>query len=368
MAHMLDTNADGSARMVSFNTNPWHGLGKVVDIEMNDDELIRNAGLDWKVTEDAVVAALPKLAEDATEEEKADYAAKCAANNGKPIRGYKLLRRSEDNKQFSVVSSGYRVFQNTELVQLMRAISANTPVMWETAGAMHGGQTVWILGRLPDLKITVNGNDVTQPYMLLTNGHGNKRPLQVLPTAIRVVCNNTLSMANGSKDDQIVRSGNTRRRDTSAEAASAGYALKHTSGLDAALNDVVEAYASIIESSRATQRVFDKMISVALAGTKTTEYWDKVFGDKPNEVEAPTLYEKYIDRNRELNRILASPTCESGRGTLYAAYQAATEFVDHGRVAHKRTLRTDSGLSNIAMGSGWNQKIDAYTEALALVA
>lgn len=366
MAHDLDFNTVGEARMVSLNVNPWHSLGKVVNTEMTDDDILKLAGLDWKVEERKVYdcdAPTMKLLSDGTE----------VPEYPKPtlIEGSKLLRRSEDGRHLSIVSDGYRVFQNHELVSLMREISFKTPLVWETAGCLQRGQTVWALARLPELKISVKG-DETLPYMLLSNGHGNKKPLTVMPTAVRVVCANTLSMAQGSITGQRSRAKNAGSTsnvvDKSLKAASDGYAIKHTSGLDAALKDVIDAYKHIIDDVRATQEAFDQLIEVPVTPALLQSYWDSIFGEKPDEKQS-TLRDQWNDRDAELRRIYTGPTCQVGHGTLYAAYQAATEFVDHGKMKRKRmAAQTESGLYYATAGTGWDLKTDAFDQAMELVA
>lgn len=360
MAHELDFNSVGEARMVSLNVNPWHSLGKVVKTEMTDAEILKNAGLDWTVEERPVYDCeepVSTLLSDGTE--RLDYP--------KPsvVEGHKLLRRSEDKRNFTVVTEGYRVFQNQELIDLMREISFKTSLVWETAGCLHRGQTVWALARLPELKLSVNG-DETLPYMLLSNGHGNRRPLNIMPTAIRVVCANTLSLAQGRRADSIARQDNLGRK--TATAAAKGYSIKHTGGLDAALKDVVDTYKHIIDDVRATQEAYDRLVQVRVTPAMLTSYWDSVFGTKPEESQV-TVLQKYTDRDAELRRIYSGPTCAAGGGTLYAAYQAATEFVDHGKLKHKNmAARNEAGLAYATQGAGWDLKTDAFDNAMALAA
>ena len=185
MAHELTIRSNGNAEMFSLRANPWHGLGTVIQRELNDSEVRQTAGIDWEVEEAPVMQAITKPSPlDATD----------TITDHQQVAGYKILRRSDTKAPLAVVSQGYRSFTNQELVDLMRRIAGQTPVVWETAGSLKGGQIVWALGRLPDLDLTING-DASQSYMLLHNGHGNGRALQIVPTTVRVVCANTARMA-----------------------------------------------------------------------------------------------------------------------------------------------------------------------------
>jgi phage/plasmid-like protein (TIGR03299 family) len=346
MAHELDFTSTGEARMVSLNENPWHKLGKVVTKEMTDDELMQLSGMNWAVNRQDVYDA-----------------------NQKKVEGYKLLSRSEDDAHFGIVSDRYRVFQNTELVALMREIAGNTPLIWETAGVLHHGKTVWAMARIPELKITVGKSDEIFPYMLLTNGHGNKRPLEILPTAVRVVCANTIGMAlHTEASNQSVRRGNVESGNFSREAVAEGFALKHTSSLDILLKDVIAAYKNVRDDVQATQLAFNTMVNITVNYKSVKAYWDDVFGEPPLE-EQVTAKDAYGARIAELTRIYNSPTCtmDGIGGSLYSAYQAATEYVDHGKINRKRTVANAAGLAYAAFGDGASLKREAFTKALALI-
>src|SRR5262245_46039238 len=66
--------------------------------------------------------------------------------------------------------------------------------MFETAGGLKGGRRGWMLAGLPR-EDRVAGDDVVNPYVLPTNGHDGAAALRMIPTSIRVVCQNTLNLA-----------------------------------------------------------------------------------------------------------------------------------------------------------------------------
>jgi phage/plasmid-like protein (TIGR03299 family) len=349
MAHDLNIRADGTAAMFSLRESPWHKLGRVLTQELKQEEVAEAAGLDWTVIEKPIY-----------HESGGSYQA---------IDGNKCLMRSDTKQVMSVVSNEYRVFQNSELIDLMGRIANDTKVQWETAGALgRTGQTQWVLGYMPDLDIRVRGKNETKSYMLLTNGHGNMRSLQILPTTVRVVCQNTLSMATAG--GQRTRRNNVEKRKFDKASLSTGYGIHHDGNLDSALQDVVDAYQCFIKDKVVTQEVMEQLCEVKMSQDDSIEYWNRVFGLPSADVDEAAkakLMKQEQQRLETLQNILASPTCNTPEiaGTAYSVLQATTEFVDHHSLRRKATAT--SQLTHLAFGNGAKLKEKAFDEALELI-
>jgi len=357
MAHNIHIDANGTAAFASLRKSAWHGLGQVVQQEMNDQQILDAAGLNWQVTEQPVFSA-----------ETLDLGGDSLTTHNQ-IEGYKLLRRSDSKADLAVVSADFRAFQNAEMVSLMRRIGGEQ-VVWETAGALGAkGATCWCLARLPDLGFSL-GNDATEFYMLITNGHGNNRALTVMPTTIRVVCQNTMRAAEGDRKQQNQRQRNAQRSDFSASALAAGYSIHHNLGLDRAVAEVEDAYRRCIANRDATKVACEMMAAKAISEADARSYWDRILGEPlaQDETERSRAMreEREAKRRRQLASIWVSPTSQTdaARGTVYGAFQAAVEWIDHeapARSAGSRAFRA-------VLGNDARTKADAWTEALVLAA
>lgn len=163
--------------MFSVREKPWHGLGTIVQEAPTSKDALHLAGLDWTVRQEQIVYK---------EQES----------------GYFMNIRSTDDKVLGVVGSRYKPVQNVDAFNFVDGLIGEG-VTYETAGSLSTGKRIWLLAKMPDVKIL---DDVVEPYMCLTNSHDGFGSLKVCMTPVRVVCQNTLNLAL----DSAKRSWNVR--------------------------------------------------------------------------------------------------------------------------------------------------------------
>lgn len=156
--------------MFYVKEKPWHGLGERVEEALNSKDALRMAGLDWTVDQHDVVV------------------------DGVVVPNYKANVRSSDNKVLGIVSNRYKIVQNVDAFEFTDAIIGNgeIEVKYETAGCLANGKRVWMLAKMPDVDVM---GDVVEPYMVFTNTHDGSGSIKVAMTPVRVVCQNTLTLA-----------------------------------------------------------------------------------------------------------------------------------------------------------------------------
>jgi phage/plasmid-like protein (TIGR03299 family) len=193
MPHEIDIST-GTAAVFVTGTPAWHRLGRVIAEAATSADAIRLAGLDWHV------------------EQWPCYACRPGTNTVRPTDRVANVR-SDTQAVLGVVSRDYQPFQNAEAFAFMDQIIGDGLARYDTAGALKGGRQVWMLARLPN-EVRVARGDVIEPYALLVNGHDGARALTVLPTTVRVVCQNTLNLALGQARQvlRIRHEGNVGQR------------------------------------------------------------------------------------------------------------------------------------------------------------
>jgi phage/plasmid-like protein (TIGR03299 family) len=164
------------------------------------EDMVRFAGLDWQVIAKPLFAGLDE-----------------ATGYGVSVPGFKaLVREDRPHVTLSVVSESYGIIQNRDALTLLDAAVGEGSAVYHVAGALDEGRQVFLLAEVntPGHTWTIAGEQ-HKPYLLVTTGHDGTRSLVCMFTAVRVVCNNTLSaaLADG-KSPIMIR--HTERRGASA--------------------------------------------------------------------------------------------------------------------------------------------------------
>ena len=171
MAHNLATTS-GQAAMMFYGQKPWHGLGVELNHPATAAEAIEAAGSGYGVD------LVPLFTQ-----------------NGDPIPRRKGVIRTDTNQVLGTVGPGYTPIQNAECFGFLDAIVADGGLHYHTAGALGRGEKIWMLAKLPGHIRVKDTDDITEKYLLLHNSHDGTSCLRVHFTPIRVVCQNTLSIA-----------------------------------------------------------------------------------------------------------------------------------------------------------------------------
>lgn len=170
---------DAVETMAYANKVPWHGLGHKVTNDLTPAQMLKAAGLDWRV-----------------DKRKMFY----PGTNGKKhieIPGKFALVRDKDEAFLSVIGGTYKQVQNDVAVDFFRKFVVAGHMQMETMGSLHGGQYIWSLARLgKDFKLP--GKDEVRGFLLLCQPHILGKAMIIQFTPIRVVCWNTLNYALGS--------------------------------------------------------------------------------------------------------------------------------------------------------------------------
>jgi phage/plasmid-like protein (TIGR03299 family) len=170
MAHEIETIAYA-------NQVPWHGLGARIEDSATQEEFLKAAGLDWEVNLHPLVA---KVGDELID-----------------VPGRFALIRDKDRKLMTVTGSAWKPLQNRDTLDFMSRYTAAGGAKMETAGSLRGGKVVWGLAKLSH-SFEVRPGDRVEGYLLITSPHVVGQAISIRTTTVRVVCANTMAMAERS--------------------------------------------------------------------------------------------------------------------------------------------------------------------------
>jgi phage/plasmid-like protein (TIGR03299 family) len=168
MAHQVET-------MAFANEVPWHGLGARVDGDLMPEEMLKAAGLNWRVN------MLPM---------------KALAADGKliDVKNKFAAVRDTDNRVMTTAGHGWNPVQNEEILEFMRDYVSAGGATLETAGSLRNGQVVWGLANINN-EFEVTPGDKVKGYLLIKTSHVVGAATTIRLTTVRVVCANTMAYA-----------------------------------------------------------------------------------------------------------------------------------------------------------------------------
>ena len=322
MAHLIE-------QMAYVGATPWHGLGSRLSPKQPIEIWQREAGMDWKI-------------QDSPVHFKSDSIGALGSIHTFPDQ--KVLYRSDTKAPLSVVSQRYQVVQPREVLEFYRDLTEVSGFELETAGVLKGGRKFWALARTGQ-GTTLRGNDQVNGYLLLATSCDGTLATTATPTTVRVVCNNTLTIAlDGSA--KAIKVPHSTRFDPQAVKKQLGIAVSQWDNFMHRMRILSERKVQWHEAMGFFMNVLcDANPNMPLPAVL------------PNERALRKVQCLYEGQGR-------GSTLESAQGTAWGLLNAVTEYVDHERRARSIEYRMDSAW----FGQGAQLKQRALGAALQLAA
>lgn len=311
MAHNL-ADINGVTAMAYLDATPWHGLGQnlLQQMQAASPASYVDVALDAAAMR-YTVGSMPMYLADGTE-----------------IKGHKVsVRFNPDGTvaaTFAPVGDGYQHIQNEEAVSILRVLATDFGCVPAAAGVLGNGERCWMLMRLADATITPLPGDDVRGYFLLTWDHTGNMSLTGLGTGVRVVCQNTLTLAT--------------------QGRKAWFAIRHTKSAGARLDEASKLISKLMEALKKTGDTFATMAGKRLDAKQIVAYIDAVI---PNTSAAAVVAPVIQARRETVARLVHAGrgaamanqlvNTADGSASLWAVYNAVTEYVDHVRPAEAQS-------------------------------
>lgn len=164
-------------KMFYYGEVPWHGLGTRLEEPADLKTALREGGLDWTVSQ------VPMVTDEAisspTDRRVAVVRDDVAMGSPERVLG--------------VVHRDFQPLQNRVGLELFDKMMGHK-ARYHTGGYLGAGERIWLLARVPE-EMKVSPADMVEPYLLFSNSHDGTLAVDVRLTTVRVVCQNTLSLA-----------------------------------------------------------------------------------------------------------------------------------------------------------------------------
>ena len=313
-------------KMAYTGEAPWHKLGSELPAKQPIEVWAQKAGMDWRICETPVRYLTGQVG---------------ALGAIMSFDEQKVLYRSDTNKPLSVVSDRYQVVQPQEVLEFYRDLTEISGFELETAGVLKDGKKFWALAKMGK-EAVLKGNDVVKGYLLLATSCDGTLATTATPTSVRVVCQNTLTIALNGASAAIKVPHNTNF-DAQAVKRQLGVAVSHWDSFMYRMKTLSERKVKSHEAMNYFLKVLCQTDVLDSSNVLTNERALK---------KVQFIYEGN-GRGAELT---------AANGTAWGLLNAVTEFVDHEKQARSPENRLDSAW----FGQGASLKQRALDHALQL--
>ena len=308
----------------------WHGLGNVIaDYPGSWEEAREAAGLGWDPIKVPAytLAGIDEVGNPRFEE----------------IEGWKSVVRSDDQSTLAMVRDTYHVINHKEIGEIVESLLEQDNIKYETAGSLKGGKKVWALMKLDTPLNIAKDPSQTFSYVLVSTSHDSSAALQALSTNVRVVCANTLRLA-----------------EVEATKYNTAFRFTHNASWSNRMDEAKLALRGVREES-----VKYAELATRLLGMKVTAKGSRVFIDEFLPLPTTEASDKVIESVKlarlKMDGILKSETCVGINHTAYGLVQASVEYLDWFRRSNSDENRFERSVYNAS-----TEKVGAAKLALAV--
>jgi phage/plasmid-like protein (TIGR03299 family) len=332
MSHEI-ANIDGKDCMAYVGAIPWHGLGQELTKDAPIEVWTKEAGMDYPIIPTRVKFDIPN-----------DPILKDSEIKISEYKGRVVLYRGDTHSPLSIVSDDYKIVQPKQILEFFRDLVAINGMTLETAGVLFGGRNYWAMANTNCEDQVVDGDTVKGRLLLTTSCDGTMASTAKY-IAERVVCRNTQRIALAEKDGAKPTIKVTHSSEFNPTK------IKQALGL---LGHGWEKYmrnVRLMAEKKVTDDDVKKYIATLILNKNQFEKFENENTiHRRVEAKLDTIFNLYKGEGMGAEMVT---------GTVWGAYNAVTEYVDH-RIGNI----PDNKLWNSWFGFQENLKNKAFELAL----
>lgn len=321
MSHEIKKNQiTGQHEIAWVNDKPWHGLGQELQEGASIEQWVEAAQMNWEIKDSPVVF-----------------------NGNKKVPGHKVLYRSDTKDPLAIVTNSFKVVQPKEVVEFFRDLTELYQMKLTVAGCLFGGKRFWATAS-SGLAANILPDDEVRGELLLMTGCDGKIATTAKFVSTRVVCNNTMVIAEKERGGRMVRTTHHRIFDPKQTKIDLGL-----------ISESWDAYLGKLK----------QLTAVKMTDDAANKFFINLIKTSKDDVETQDFT---LRTNRAvedlMHRLRFGQGADSGRGTAWNVLNAVTEKYTHG------TERRDAGrqFADSVYGNDARIKDKAFQQLLAMAA
>ena len=291
MSHMMTA----SDQMYSVREAPWHqGLGTNVLILDSSPETreqrIAAAGHDWLVMETGIYNDEYQMIED-----------------------WHMLQRSDDKSVLNITATSYIVVQNPVAHELFEALIEGARLDDGTGGTVRGGKVCYLSARVDEPR-QVNGDDSPiYPYIGVLWSHDKSTGVQCFRTSVRIVCYNTIRMA-----------------ELSSKNAGRNYTFKHTSNVLERIDEAKLVISGARDETLQYIALANELGLIPVSTIQRQRFIDRLIPLPPATYVSDRVVDNVFKARMAIENLFHGPTIpDNHKDTGFGLLQAGIEYLDH---------------------------------------
>lgn len=320
---------------------PWHDDATMIDDEdliFDVDRFGEAAGVNWEVRKVPLTTVV-------NAQRTVNYARENPTEEVKVVADtdHNAIVRMTDGSILGTCGKTYAPLQNNKALEFFRPWCENKILALNTAGSLMSGKHVFCLAQtVEDTIVNITKKEPLAKFLLLHNSHTGSGALKVGLVFVRVVCCNTLRLAETSAESKILRVRHSSKMEQNLEIIRECVDLMNN---DFAATAEKYQYLANKGVNRADLR---KYVRILIQGEKEAELipWDDVSTRSKNIILG-------------IEQRMDSPNQEPSHGTWFAAYNSVNEYLnwEYGN-------NTSNRMCNLWFGK--NSEVDKKALLLAL--
>lgn len=299
--HDIELNEKkGTYSYFGVGEKAWHGLGQTVKEAVTAEKAIGLANLDYIVEKKPAMFPIDDILPEPDAEGNLTIKVKQVAGK---FHSY----RTDTGDVLGTVGSAWTPLQNVDAFRFFDSVVDKSEAIYHTAGVINKGERAWILAKMPD-HIRVGKDDITENYVLISNGFNGTTAVQAAITPIRTVCENTLNMALNSAKQKI--------------------SIAHTPNIDKAIEKAAEMLGIFNQYNKEMEEVYNQMARKMVSVDDVSLFLETLI-PKKEETTAKTKGDEYKEDILKFFETGVGQDIKTANGTVYGLVNAVTGFTSH---------------------------------------